>query len=447
MGETKVLDRTDYSGKQQMDFKSHAIESPEQPMCCSFSPCASLLATGLIDGKILLHSYATPASESSIKLQYEISAPPEEGREEEEEEEEEPSCRVLEFLNNGKWLLAGSANKSISFYDVDTAKLVQRMEGAHDSGISAAFCPLRDSPNIVATGDEEGVIKIWDLRVNSSSQKNKGCLVTYSGHEDFISSFAIHTKEKCLIAASGDGTLSVHDLRTNKMKLRTEEDADDEILSVAVVKEGKKIIAGTQSGVLNIYSWGAMKDCSDRFPGHPESVDALIKFDEDTVLTGSSDGCIRIVNVLPNKLIGVVGVHSSAEDLPIECLSLSHDKKLLASVSHDHIVKLWDLALLLEDDDIGEDPEGEIKGEGEEMELELPKATEKKVKQIAKKTSAPLKGKTAKTEEILQKEDSDDNEEEEEEVMGKKKKQKTEKTKWTKSNERKAEDNFFSGLL
>ncbi len=32
---------------------------------------------------------------------------------------------------------------------------------------------------------------------------------------------------------------------------------------------------------------------SDRFPGHPDSVEAILKIDEDTVLTGSSDGLIR----------------------------------------------------------------------------------------------------------------------------------------------------------
>ncbi len=47
-------------------------------------------------------------------------------------------------------------------------------------------------------------------------------------------------------------------------RLRTEDDADDELLSVAVVKGGKKVVVGTQSGVLNLYSWGAMRDCSDR---------------------------------------------------------------------------------------------------------------------------------------------------------------------------------------
>ena len=56
------------------------------------------------------------------------------------------------------------------------------------------------------------------------------------------------------------------------LRLRTEEDADDEILSAVVVKNGRKVVAGTQSGVLNIYSWGAMKDCSDRC-GHHRGVD------------------------------------------------------------------------------------------------------------------------------------------------------------------------------
>ena len=51
-----------------------------------------------------------------------------------------------------------------------------------------------------------------------------------------------------------------------------------------------------------------------------------MKIDEDTVFTGSSDGMIRIVSILPNKLLGVVGEHS---DCPIERLTLSPDRRLV----------------------------------------------------------------------------------------------------------------------
>lgn len=52
-----------------------------------------------------------------------------------------------------------------------------------------------------------------------------------------------------------------------QIRAQSENDADDELLSVAVMKGDKKVVAGTQSGVVNLYSWGHIDDCSDRFPG------------------------------------------------------------------------------------------------------------------------------------------------------------------------------------
>lgn len=47
----------------------------------------------------------------------------------------------------------------------------------------------------------------------------------------------------------------------------SEPDADDELLSVVVAKGGRKLVAGSGAGVLNLFSWGHFEDCSDRFPG------------------------------------------------------------------------------------------------------------------------------------------------------------------------------------
>lgn len=55
----------------------------------------------------------------------------------------------------------------------------------------------------------------------------------------------------------------------------------------------------------------------------------------------------RIVQVHPNKLLGLIGEH---EDFPVETLRLSHDRKLLASVSHTDKVHFWDVGFLYEDD-------------------------------------------------------------------------------------------------
>lgn len=86
-----------------------------------------------------------------------------------------------------------------------------------------------------------------------------------------------------------------------------------------------------------------------RYPGHPESVDALVAFDNDTVLTGSADGCVRIVSILPNQLLGVLGSHG--EDEAIEAMALSANRRTLVTLAHDRCVQLWSLAALHDDSD------------------------------------------------------------------------------------------------
>lgn len=112
-----------------------------------------------------------------------------------------------------------------------------------------------------------------------------------------------HADTKTLLATGGDGFLSVYDMRRRAMHA-VSDNMEDELLSVVLVKHGQKVITGTQEGVLYIFSWGNWGDCTDRFPGHPESVETMLVIDEETICTGSSDGLIRIVSILPNKLLG-----------------------------------------------------------------------------------------------------------------------------------------------
>lgn len=87
---------------------------------------------------------------------------------------------------------------------------------------------------------------------------------------------------------------------------------------------------------MNIFSWDDWGDVSDRFPGHPESIDTIVTLTDEVILTGSSDGLIRVINIHPNKLLGVIGEH---DEFPVERLSLSRDESFLASCSHDCTVK------------------------------------------------------------------------------------------------------------
>jgi hypothetical protein len=115
------------------------------------------------------------------------------------------------------------------------------------------------------------------------------------------------------------------------------------------VQNEKKVVVGSQSGVLNLWTWGDWGDSSDRVLGHPSSIDTICKLDEDTVCTGSSDGIIRVVSILPNKFEGVIGAHG--EDFPIERLQLSYDNAWLGSCAHDNSIRFWDVRFLFNEED------------------------------------------------------------------------------------------------
>ena len=156
---------------------------------------------------------------------------------------------------------------------------------------------------------------------------------------------------------------------------------EDELLSLVLLKKSQKLLVGSQQGILSLFSYNQWADISDRFPGHPQSIDALLKIDEDTVLTGSSDGLVRAVQLLPNALLGVLGGH---DGFPVEGLGWSAGRKMVGSISHDENIRLWDASLLNEDDgdDDGDDDEDE-----DEEEMKEVKAETKSKKGVAVKSS------------------------------------------------------------
>ena len=200
-------------------------------------------------------------------------------------------------------LFTASSDKSIQAVNLETGDVFFKQAKAHGDPINTI---LRLGPDSIATGDDGGTVKLWDLRQQKSIRE-------YATQDDYVSQLAFNEEQNILLSArcaillllpclltafccSGDGTLAVYDIRLHK-EVHKSDNQDDELLSIALVKGGKKVVVGTQEGVLNIWSWGLWGDISDRFPGHPNSIDAMTVVNspdgEELLCTGSSDGFIR----------------------------------------------------------------------------------------------------------------------------------------------------------
>ncbi|CAB9531269.1 WD repeat-containing protein 55 [Seminavis robusta] len=314
------------------------------------------------------------------------------------------SCRTVLFSNNqGHRLFTGGsagdvvcidASRVCSFSSKTANSILWRIEEASvGTSLHNPLHVLHQLPatcckgNLIVSGDDHGGVRLWDERLldtkttkgSNQMQRNnqrqssdsalklpKGCVLSWKEHNDYISDLTHSEDGNTLVATSSDGCLSVFDIRKsstsnilqNSQYVKKSDPQDDELLSVAILKHGRKIVAGTHEGVVAVWSWGTWGDISDRFPTvcpKGTSMDAILKMDEDTFLTGTSDGRIRVVTIHPNKVLGSLGDHDHG--FPIEALGFSANRKYVGSVSHDPYIRLWDTKNLILHDDDEEDEE------------------------------------------------------------------------------------------
>ncbi|CEM05746.1 unnamed protein product [Vitrella brassicaformis CCMP3155] len=298
------------------------IELPLHAFDLQFHPSEPVVASSNVAGHVLFHQYNV--AEGTARLVLELEA-------------HDESCRAIRFFPDGQHMVSGSADYRVQVVDRQGNRVWRKKHRGKVNAVNVL------SEQIFASGDDDGVIKVWDLRQPKS-------VMSFHEQGDFISDLMPDDEVKYLLATSGDGTLGVYDLRTRNGELEALSDPhDDEYLSLQIMKDGRKVVCGTQNGVISLFSWGDFGDLNDRLLGHPMSVDAMVKLDESTLLTGSSDGIIRIVSILPNRIIGVLGEHGETlfergESFPVERLALDPSNAILASLSHDLCIKFWSTA-------------------------------------------------------------------------------------------------------
>ena len=353
------------------------IKCSDQIFDVSFHPKVDALAVGLINGSVEVYKYEVEG-ESKLMLNC--------------KEAHAGSCRGVMFTDDGERLYTISSDKSILGID-GIGRTFLNIPDAHDDPINKMIS-VSEGGLMIATGDDGGCVKLWDMRTSAKE------VMAWTLHEDFVSGFAYNADANMLLSVGGDATLCTYDLRKQNLTNRSD-DQEAELQCVQVMKGGKKVICGTQDGVILYFTWGRWGDCSDRFPGHPETVDCFMKIDENTVLTGSSDGLIRVVGLQPNKVLGVIGDH---EDFPVEGMRSSRNNRILGSFAHDETVRFWDISMFADDED-DEDAEDD---ETESM-------TKPRAKSAGKSLGTADESSMMEVSEETGEDDEDDDEEEEDE--------------------------------
>ncbi|XP_076836271.1 WD repeat-containing protein 55 [Brachyhypopomus gauderio] len=294
------------------DIKQDAIVNT-----LAFHPKEDILAAGDIDGDIYLYSYSCTEGENKELWSSGHHL---------------KSCRKVAFSSDGEKLFSVSKDKAVHIMDVEAGKLVTRIPKAHSKPINAL---LLVDENILATGDDEGTLNVWDMRKGTA-------FMSLKHHEDYISDMAIDQAKRTLLTSSGDGTLGVFNIKRRRFELLSEIQSGD-LTSVSIMKRGRKVVCGSSDGTVYIFNWNGFGATSDRFALRAESVDCIVPITDSLLCTASTDGVIRVISILPNRVVGSVGQHAGE---PIEEIAQSRDGHFLASSAHDQLIKFWDISHL-----------------------------------------------------------------------------------------------------
>lgn len=363
-------DIEDFPDSDFVDIFIKDIELDSQAFDIDFHPFRPIISIAQLTGEVALWNFSSKGNSKLKALTHHSE-----------------SVRAVAFSPNGKMLFTGSVDCSMGLVDVETMQASKM-----SCNLPVNVVKVYDE-NTVVSGHDEGEVQIWDAR---QAQTHKLSLSWGEAeHGDYVTDMCPVPGKPHLLVTSGDGTLSVYDMRKRQIPFMSEVMHDD-MTSVIVQKNGKKnqVVCGTREGVLNIFNYGNFGVPADRDTGHPSSVDCLVSMNEQMFCSGSSDGLIRVLQLRPAKdtsrCLGVIGHH---EGMPVERLKLCKPLRepavsedgihILGSISHDNHVKFWDVEYLFEedeeadDDDDGEeaviadeeDDAGEDEGdEGEELE-------------------------------------------------------------------------------
>lgn len=229
-----------------------------------------------------------------------------------------------------------------------------------DNGGAKIYSILVADDYLLCTGDDEGCFKVWDYRVKRAvAMELKEC-------EGYISDLDIDAAKRIVIATSGEGTLSAFNIRAKRLEPPQSELFDAGFQSVRFLEARNKVVVGAEDGALNIFNVSEWGNISDRFPLYGNtgrnkgfcSLDCIEVIAESIIAVGATDGILRAVNILPNRVLQNITTH----DTPIETLAVQSLSKTIASSDANTIKLISYEEIESEESDSEDDSDSDAEG-------------------------------------------------------------------------------------
>ena len=261
---------------------------------------------------------------------------------------------LYRFSHDGSIVAGGNFDGLIKIWNTEINKELWTIQG-HRGGTGASIVDLKFSPNgqILASADNEKFIKLWNL---DSIHEPR---VLQSQLSD-VNSISFSPDGKFLALAGNDKIIELQNLNDYAKSIIIESELS-EINSVSFSPNGKILALAGDNNFIELWNLDS-KDESIKLEGHNSGVNSIsFSHNSEMLASASDDGTIKLWSLdslsLDNNKEPITlnrCVYENQEDPRIECeseghfnlvnsVSFSPDGKMLSSTSKDGTLKLWTL--------------------------------------------------------------------------------------------------------
>ena len=201
------------------------------------------------------------------------------------------------FSPDGGKILSGSYDKTARLWDLN-GKELQVFKGHKHRVTSAVFSPDGQS---ILTGSYDNTAQLWD----AAGKK----LEVFKGHNKFVTAVAFSPDGKYVLTGSFDQTARLWDLKGKELTVF--KGHEDIIHSVAFSPGGQYVLTGSADKTAGVWDLkgnrvqvfrgheGAVRSVACKFNQESKFSGADISREDQYVLTGSSDGTVRLWKIYP----------------------------------------------------------------------------------------------------------------------------------------------------
>ncbi|CBZ26330.1 conserved hypothetical protein [Leishmania mexicana MHOM/GT/2001/U1103] len=464
-----------------------AIVASAPVLDIGFHPRLPIMATGLVTGEVEIYKRKSVDEMVKIPLQNDFSSWIFSGQYREDEVvmnyhhqnmlmHPSGSVSSMEFTDDGNYLVSASGDRTISVMDCVSLRLVihipseevrvrtagkkklNSMSKKNDpsaksgkaTGKKAAATGRSSSigsmvpvnphkygisslnvcdENLIATGDDDGLIAVWDMR-------ERRPVHVYHEHGDYVSQLCYFTDAQELVSSSGDTCLGAYDMRAGKVRDFSVRRKDELNCFAFINSSGvsnatfiPSIVCGTPHGGLPLWKYGSWARPYDVMDRHPAECEAIISFhgentsfNHNLILTGACDGLVRVLQMYPVRRnlcqlsardytyshASVLGIQSSSGghqqqgnyvvrrargQEAISRMRVSHDANLLAVSGSDNIIDFVDIAFMNDEAELDQ-----LRGRAEQRHLRTLRDLDRELEEEEKRERRLVEGSGADSE-------------------------------------------------